>query len=219
VTSTFICAARHAFLQQRGGARAGDTSPIALPKIGRDHLPTLCRDFGFTRGAEVGVWRGAFSAKFCEANPDLRMLCVDPWEPHQAWIDTKNALPPEKAKAFMEESYRDARRRLDPLRCTIVRKFSADAAQGVPDGSLDFVYIDGNHVYDAVIEDLLRWAPKVRAGGIVAGHDYRVSDKKPFIQVVAAVNDYTKAHGIDPWFILTADKTPSFLWVADGHSA
>lgn len=188
--------------------------PIALPRLSRNHLPTLCRELGFTAAAEIGVWRGAYSALFCEANPAMQMLCVDPWISHAAWKDTKNKLDPAEAEAFMAESFADACTRLGAFpNATIIRKFSAEAAHDVPDGSLDLVYVDGNHVYDAVLEDLTLWAPKVRSGGLVSGHDYRRFDNKPFIHVVDAVNDYTKAHGIDPWFVLAADKTPSFLWV------
>lgn len=211
--TAFVLAAINALLKSRGGAQSDATSPIALPKMGRDHLPALCRELEFTKGAEIGVWRGAYSAKFCEANPNLHMLCVDPWESYQAWLDTKNSQPTDKAAAFMEESYQDARKRLDPLNCTILRKYSADAAKTVRNGSLDFVYIDGNHAYEAVMDDLAVWSPKVRSGGFVAGHDYRVFSHKPFIHVVRAVNYFTQSREIDPWFILTGDKTPSFLWV------
>jgi hypothetical protein len=187
--------------------------PIVLTTMSRTHLPKLCRDLGFTKGAEIGVWRGAYSATFCEANPKMHMLCVDPWLSYPAWKDTKNEMPADKAEAFMAESYRNACDRLGPLNATIVRKFSADAAKDMPDGSLDVVYIDSNHVYDAVIEDITLWSPKVRSGGLIGGHDFRVFQNKPTIHVKAAVEAYTKACGINPWFVLAADRTPSFLWV------
>lgn len=192
---------------------AEGSQPTRLPKMSRAHLPLLCLELGFTRGAEIGVWRGAYAAKFCEANPAMHMLCVDPWLSYPAWQDTKNSLAPDAQERLMAESYRDAVARLTPLNATIVRKFSAEAAKDVPDGSLDLVYIDANHVYDAVIEDLTIWSPKVRVGGLIAGHDYRVFDNKPTIHVVAAVTDFTRKHQIDPWFITAADRTPSFLWV------
>lgn len=194
--------------------RAGPSRTLPVPlRIGRAALPTLCRAFGFTRGAEIGVWKGAYSASFCAASRSLHMLCVDPWLSYPAWLDTKNAMAPEQAAAFMDAAYQEARARLAPLNCTMVRQFSADAARDVPDRSLDFVYIDGNHVYNAVLEDVTLWAPKVRSGGFVAGHDYRAFVNKPTIHVIEAVQTYTKTHAIDPWFILAGDRTPSFLWV------
>lgn len=183
-------------------------------RYSRRALPRLfTQDLGYRKGAEIGVWRGAYSAAFCQADPALHMLCVDPWEPHRDWLDTKNTLPEPEARIFIEEAYGHARAKLAGLNATIARKFSAEAAAEVPDGSLDFVYIDANHVYDAVTADLEAWVPKVRPGGIVSGHDYRVFKNKPMIHVVEAVNAYTKRHQISPWYVLAGDPTPSFLWV------
>jgi hypothetical protein len=195
-----------------GAVRHGDR-PTILTTFKRADLPAFTRWMGFTRGAEVGVWRGAFSAHFCVENPDLHMLCVDPWISYPEWNDPKNLPPLPKSEALIAGAYQEAQARLGPLNCTIARAFSVDAAATVPDASLDFVYIDGNHVYDAVMADLQAWAPKVRSGGFVAGHDYRVFPNKPMIQVKAAVDDYTRQHGIDPWYLLAGERTPSFLWV------
>ncbi len=186
--------------------------PIPLP-LSRNDLPAFTRELGFTRGAEIGVWKGAYSAQFCQGNPALRMTCVDPWVSYPAWKDTKNLMDAEKAEAFMASAYAEAVFRLERLRCDIVRKFSVDAARDVADGSLDFVYVDGSHVYEAVMADLKAWAPKVKPGGWLAGHDFRHFSNKPFVHVIEAVTDYTRDHAIAPWFVLAGDKTPSFLWV------
>lgn len=198
-------------------ARAESTEPGPPIRLAmrRDDLPALCRVAGFTRGAEIGVWKGEFSAKFCEANPDLHILCVDPWLSYPAWLDTKNTMPPDQAVRVMEEAYDLARTRLAPFNHTIVRSFSVEAAKDVPDRSLDFAFIDGNHVEEAVYEDLTAWAPKVKSGGWIGGHDYRAFKNKPTIHVIEAVQRYTADHAIDPWFITAGDRTPSFLWVVD----
>jgi len=209
-----VSAALKFFVKQQRRAKAPQAPlPIYLTATSRNHFPEIFRDLGFTKGAEIGVWKGAYSASFCQANPALHMLCVDPWLSYPAWRDTKNDLPPEKQDRFMAEAYQQAVARLTSLNCSIVRKFSVEAAKDVEDGSLDFVFVDGNHVYDAVIEDLDAWVPKVRLGGVVAGHDFRDFPNKPTIHVKRAVTDYTAARGIDPWFIASADRTPSFLWV------
>lgn len=203
-------------LRAEGGVLAARPSPIRIPRLGRNDLPSLCHQLGFQRGAEIGVWKGAFSEKLCLKNPLLKeLLCVDPWVSYPAWLDTKNTLPQEQAERFMAKAYEEARTRLAPLsRCTLIRDFSVEAAKQVPDGSLDFIYIDANHTREAVTADLIAWTPKVRAGGFCAGHDYRMFPNKPTIHVIEAVQDFTAAHGIDPWFVLAADRTPSWLWVA-----
>lgn len=198
----------HEFLANLPGRGQG---PTVLP-FSRTDLPRFTRALGFTRGAEIGVWRGAFSAHLCAQDPNLHMLCVDPWRSYPEWNDPKNHAPLKKSERLIAGAYADAKALLSRYNCTIIRAFSVDAAKTVPDDSLDFVYIDGNHVADAVRADLEAWTPKVRRGGFIAGHDYREFPHKPMIEVKAAVDDYTRQHGIDPWYVLAGDRTPSFLW-------
>lgn len=182
------------------------TGPIPL-SAGRDDLPRLCQALGFVRGAEVGVWKGAYSEQFCKTLPGIAWTAVDPWEPYAEYREKKNDA------ALIDNAYREARARLAPYGCELKRMSSTAAAAEVPDASLDVVYIDGNHEASFVTEDLEAWAPKVRPGGILAGHDYRVQPAKPFIQVKAAVDAYVAEHRVSPWFLFAGDKSPSFMWV------
>jgi hypothetical protein len=75
--------------------------------------------------------------------------------------------------------------------------------------SIDFVYIDGNHRFDFVMTDLIRWAKRVKKGGIVALHDYCHFH---WSGVVRAVDAYTYCHDIRPWFI-TKEAKPTVFWV------
>ena len=56
-----------------------------------------------------------------------------------------------------------------------IRGGSSESARFFEDGSVDFVFIDADHVYDRVKEDILAWLPKVKPGGIIAGHDYNAA--------------------------------------------
>lgn len=189
----------------RFGVHLDGVSPVALP-AGRDVLPGLCVALGFTSGAEVGVWKGAFSERFCQVG--LRWIAADPWAPYADYREKKNDA------VLIESAYREAYRRLSPFACAMLRMTSREAAAQVPDRSLDIVYIDGNHEAAFVREDLELWSPKVRQGGLLAGHDYREPPAaKPFIQVKAAVDAYVSDHAIAPWFVLAGERTPSFLWV------
>lgn len=55
-----------------------------------------------------------------------------------------------------------------------VKGDSAKSAEGFPDGYFDLVYIDACHEYDAALADIRAWLPKVRPGGVLAGHDYHL---------------------------------------------
>jgi len=88
---------------------------------------------------------------------------------------------------------------------------SDEAAVRVVDGSLDFVYLDANHDSPYVDQDLGLWAPKVRAGGVLAGHDYY---HFAHAGVVSAVNMYVQRHAISEWY-LTDEREPSFWWTVN----
>jgi hypothetical protein len=71
--------------------------------------------------------------------------------------------------------------------CANVRKVKAreeDVADSFEDGSVDLVYIDSIHTYEAVRGAILRWFPKIRATGVCAGHDYLESDWPGVVQAV-----------------------------------
>ena len=180
--------------------------PIQL-NASRKDLPLLCASLGFTNGAEVGVWKGEYSRLFCEAG--LHWTCVDPWKEYPEYDDNKNN-PIQINNAFLK-----ATETLHPYRTTFLRMPSVDGAGFVPDRSLDVVYLDGNHTADFVRADVEAWAPKVRSGGLVAGHDYRINPRKPFIQVKQTIDRYTEDHQIAPWFIFAGDSSPSWMWVAE----
>ncbi len=60
----------------------------------------------------------------------------------------------------------------DAVICAVVRGTNVEAAPLIPDGSLDFVYLDGDHTLRGIVFDLNLYAPKVRPGGMVCGDDY-----------------------------------------------
>jgi len=184
--------------------RFTDDNPSVSRKGSRLHLCDLFKAMGFTKGAEIGVWEGAFSEQICKANDGVHLTCVDPWVAYASYRDPKND------RNRMPAAYEATKARLTPYNCTILRMTSLEAAERIPDGSLDFVYIDGNHGEEFVSEDLAAWAPKVRSGGIVAGHDYAM---KAHLQVKPAVDRFVAANGIGTLYVLAGDKSPSWFWV------
>lgn len=200
---------RRAFLdvlRELTAAPLDGDGPIRVPDCGRGDLVRVLARMGATTGAEIGVWEGKFSETLCAGINDLHLYAVDPWAPYAAYRERKND------KQRLDEAYRSTCELLAPFHATVLRMTSLDAARQVPDRSLDFVYIDGNHEASHVAADLAAWAPKVRVGGLVAGHDYFQNPKKPFIQVVPVVNRFTAERSIAPWFVLAKDKSPSYVW-------
>jgi len=172
--------------------------PARIPRFKRNNLAALYASLGLNIGAEVGVREGKFSRVICDANPGVELYCVDVWGQH-----SKYNL--EDGERFLAE----AKKRLQDFNATFIREASAEAVHKFIDESLDFVYIDADHSFDHIMQDLIVWSPKVRSGGIVSGHDYY---RTRGIGVVGAVDAYTKAHNIAPWFVCD-EKEASFFWV------
>lgn len=61
---------------------------------------------------------------------------------------------------------------------------SVEASEQFQNESVDFVYIDGDHSYASVKQDILTWLPKIRTGKYIGGHDYTLVDMKEVCQAV-----------------------------------
>jgi hypothetical protein len=130
--------------------------------------------------AEVGVWRGDFSARILELARPSQLHLIDPWRAFDddtyegAWYGGQL----EQGQADMDAVYQGVVDRFAEQRARgivrVHRMMSTEAAATFSDSFFDFVYIDGNHTYEFVLADLQAFAPKVRPGGLLAGDDYGV---------------------------------------------
>ena len=178
--------------------------PIKVRRFNRKHLAKLFGVLGYTKGAEIGVRQGNYSRVLLNNNEKLEKLyCIDPWE---AYAENPRSLSAEQDKAFYNETKEKLSKYLGVF---IIREFSMSAIKQFKKGSLDFVYIDGNHVFDYVMQDIIEWSKIVRPGGIVAGHDYYRFRRGG---VKEAVDVYVKMHNIKEFFV-TDESAPSFFWV------
>lgn len=72
----------------------------------------------------------------------------------------------------------------------VMRMLTREAANEVADESLDYVYVDARHDYCGCREDMDRWWPKVRPGGMLAGHDYlTAAEAKVHLRSLGAKDD------------------------------
>jgi predicted O-methyltransferase YrrM len=89
-------------------------------------------------------------------------------------------------------------------------------AKEFEDESLDFVFIDGNHAYEWVVQDIALWSKKVRKGGIIYGHDfddYSHNRRWKEMHVIWAVDGWMKSYKIHPWFVLEGNKNKSWMYI------
>lgn len=175
-------------------------------------LPKLFRELGFNVGAEIGVARGKFAKGLCEGNPSLKLFGIDAWKVYDGYTQTDGTT-----QEIMEDIYQGARSQLAPFNVQLINDRSMQAVKKFADESLDFVYIDANHSYIYVKEDIRKWSKKVKKGGIVSGHDYiNGNDRIPF-GVKQAVNEWIAENKIPHLFVLnknsSTNQMPSWMYV------
>jgi SAM-dependent methyltransferase len=128
--------------------------------------------------AEIGTWRGDFAERILRSSRPHVLHLVDPWE-HREEAAYERALfggGGGEGQLAMDAVFEAVRRRfareIERGQVQVQRKRSEEAAAGFAEGSLDWVYIDGDHTYEAVKADLDGWFRTVRPGGYLAGDDY-----------------------------------------------
>jgi hypothetical protein len=148
------------------------------------------------RGVEVGVLKGLVSFMLLREFPTLDLWGVDPylvwpkdvyqtkcmghWDQKQ-WDEVYETVLAKAAEEFGD-------------RFKLLRTVSLAASQSFEDGFFDFVFIDGNHGYEWVSSDIAAWWPKVRGGGLFAGHDYGTQPTE--LGVKKAVDDFCVAEDL-----------------------
>ena len=176
---------------------------IDIPEmIGAADLAKLFAELQFTEGAEIGTDQGEYAEVLMKTVPKLSLLCIDPW----GIGAYERGQQPEsnEQQEFFENRYEETLERLTPYaNCHIIRETSMEVAKIVGDNSLDFVYIDGNHDFLNVTQDIHYWYKKVRPGGILSGHDYVRYPSSKFNHVQKVVNAYTTAYHLLPVFLVT----------------
>ncbi len=164
-------------------------APPALTEIEtRDHIPGWLALNGFTRLAEVGVREGKHLQSLLRSKPEV-MVAVDIWR--------DDGVPEHNDRGekqpTLDRFYEDVCALAKNYPCLrVVREYSEKAALLFENGYFDFVYLDADHRYQSVANDISAWWPKVRRGGVIAGHDYVkavVGVSKTRIGVVQAVTE------------------------------
>jgi hypothetical protein len=120
--------------------------------------------------AELGVARGMFAQGLLRSCPEIdKYYLIDPWMHLDDWNKPSN-----KDSLSFEEFYEEAMDRTDRWKSArvVLRGRTTEVIHSIPDDSLDFAYVDGDHTLRGVTVDLIRVWPKVKANGFIAGDDF-----------------------------------------------
>lgn len=185
----------HRYLAQTYSLDLSARGPIEIPNTNRETLAQMFGTLGYRVGVEVGTERGLYAEVLCRENPGVTLYCVDAWKAYRGYRDH---VDQRKLDRFFDETTA----RLRPYHAELVRMFSVEAAATFTNASQDFVYLDGNHRLEQVVADLAAWAPKVRPGGIIAGHDYLKAKLPSLMHVPQAIHAWVDAYQIRPLLVL-----------------
>lgn len=158
------------------------------------------KDVAAPNVAEVGVFAGDLSRRLLARRPDLKLTMIDKWDTEQTpafsqsgdWHLTLNQEQQDGYYHLAQTvtSFAEDRRK-------VIRADSKDAASQIPDESLDLAFIDADHSYEGCKTDIQAYWPKVKPGGVLAGHDYANDEFKFGPMVKKAVDEFAAAQGLD----------------------
>ena len=153
-------------------------------------------------GMEIGVATGVFSKVLIETSGLKKIFLLDMWhEFKEGYRDINNVCQRDQDIRYVQV-VKDMV--CHSNRVVVIKDSCEDASFYIQNDVFDFIYLDANHNYNSVSKSLEEWYPKVKKGGIFAGHDYLdgVVDGTEF-GVKSAVDQFAGKRGIN---IFTTNK-------------
>lgn len=151
---------------------------------------------------EVGVWRGDYSRSMITKLLPKTFYGIDPYELYEGYTD-KPSVTEFADQTNLDMLYGNVVKTFEgfnndygPTKSILVRDLGAKYASQFADNSIDFVYLDGDHKYEPVKEEIEAWYPKVKIGGILAGHDYTERSHIEEFGVIPAVDEFIQRTGL-----------------------
>jgi hypothetical protein len=130
-----------------------------------EHIQKLSGDLV---GCEIGVCHGFTTKLFLESVPNIKKIyAVDSYPSFVDWDGTRIT---EERQA---ETKKRCANRLSEFKdkVSFVYDSSSNFSKQILDDELDFIFVDGDHSYEATLDDITNYWPKVKKGGVFAGHD------------------------------------------------
>lgn len=164
------------------------------------------------RVAEIGVAQGHFSKRIVQSCEPSYLALIDAWDEQSGavYVDDTNNVGSD----FQARRYRAVKTRFERRGATtreVIRGYSTSVANRFENGSLDWVYVDANHGFEACLDDLTVWADKVKDDGFLCGHDFahhaNARDRFGVVEAVFAFIDRSGFHLL----AVTNEQFPTFV--------
>ena len=142
---------------------------------------------------ELGAYKGKsisfLTVEVINSKKDINIFCVDSW-------DNKVFSDAGWGEGLGDAAYNTFIKNIEPVKDKInyIKSVSWKASEQFEDKSVDFVFVDASHDYEDVVKDLEMWIPKIKDGGVLAGHDYFHKPIRDAVRYVIGDGNYG-----DPW--------------------
>ena len=147
--------------------------------------------------AEIGCYRGVSTELF--AMHCKRIYAIDPWDLvcDGKYVNVTRAT--KKMPQQLEAQRTFLVRAMSYDNIEPIRDFSYNAYEKFKAESLDMVYVDGHHSYRACLEDVRTWLPKIKVGGVIAGHDYHLAEINRVVKMITKAIPERKRYKDESW--------------------
>lgn len=164
-------------------------------------VPYIKRHGENLKGIEIGTCRGESTYYFLDKCPNIETLyTIDPYKGYQDWNGEITQDDVDKFRTVAEKNLKKFNKKV-----TMIREESVKAASNFSDEDFDFIFVDGDHSYEATLADCEAYYPKLKKGGIFCGHDYQTLEN-----VKRAVDDFRIKHKITAPINLSLNS--AFFW-------
>jgi predicted O-methyltransferase YrrM len=189
-------------------------SKCSWPNLYYDTVDRLIRSIDAKRILEVGVAYGYHAEHLLEKHSLDAYIGIDPYkadyDPKDAFCnDVHSLMKGTNRQASMDLLHEAVQGMLVDKQgscdAKLYRSTTTVVKNEIQDSSLDFVFVDGSHLYQDVLLDLEALWPKVRNGGILSGDDFLWKD------VERAVNDFSKKYNM-PFTLEKQNNYPIFVF-------
>ena len=134
---------------------------------------------------EIGSYMGESTSLFSSSGMFSEINCIEPFDHDQDCLDILG----HEDWDFVKEEYKINTRIFDNIK--LYKDFSYNVSDKFDNDSFDFVYIDGNHDYEAVMNDIKKYKPKLRKNSLIGGHDIDYDGVKNAVNEVFGKPDKT----------------------------
>ena len=138
----------------------------------RYHIQQLAKREQPKTIVEVGVYCGDLSRLLASIKSVEQLILVDPWVANMGKTQEHMDLIAQSVYAWGTTD----------RKVRIMRMDSVEAARNVPDQSVNFFHLDGEHTFESVSWDLEAWRPKMMKGSLMTGDNYEIEAVKKAVK-------------------------------------